>query len=334
MSATKKILNDPYEVAADMLAGLIEAYDGEVVKAGTASLVKTNIPDGKVALLVGGGSGHEPIYHGLVGANLADGAACGDVFAAPPPNVILECAQAVNRGKGILFVYGNYAGDVLNFNLAAEMAAAEGIEVQTVLVRDDISSAPPDKKEDRRGIAGLVIIVKLAGAASQRAKTLDELVRITTLACNNTRSIGVAMKPGSIPATGVPTFELPDDEIEFGMGAHGEQGAERIKMTTADTLVPIMMDKLLADDLELNAGDEIVLLINSLGVTTMTELLIVNKEAKKILRGKGIVVHDTIVGHKLTCQEMAGFSITLTKLDAELKQYWDMPCESIAYSKM
>jgi len=240
----------------------------------------------------------------------------------------------VNRGKGILFVYGNYAGDVLNFNLAAEMAAAEGIEVQTVLVRDDISSAPPDKKEDRRGIAGLVIIVKLAGAASQRAKTLDELVRITTLACNNTRSIGVAMKPGSIPATGVPTFELPDDEIEFGMGAHGEQGAERIKMTTADTLVPIMMDKLLADDLELNAGDEIVLLINSLGVTTMTELLIVNKEAKKILRGKGIVVHDTIVGHKLTCQEMAGFSITLTKLDAELKQYWDMPCESIAYSKM
>jgi dihydroxyacetone kinase-like protein len=334
MSAPKKILNDPYEVAADMLDGLIEAYDGEVVKAGTASLVKTNIPEGKVALLVGGGSGHEPIYHGLVGTNLADGAACGDIFAAPPPNVILECAQAVHRDNGVLFVYGNYAGDVLNFDLAVELCKAEGMNVQSVLVRDDISSAPPEKKEHRRGVAGLVMIVKIAGAASQTAESLDELVRITTKASDNTRSLGVAMKPGSIPATGVPTFELPDDEIEFGMGAHGEQGAERMKMTTADKLVPYMMEKLFADDLELNSGDEIVLLVNSLGATSMTELLVVNKEIKKILREKGVVVHDTIVGHKMTCQEMAGFFISITKLDNELKKYWDMPCESIAYSKM
>ena len=334
MSAPKKILNDPNEVAADMLDGLIEANDGAVIKVGSASLVKTDIPDGKVALLVGGGSGHEPVYHGFVGVNLPDGAACGDIFAAPPPNVILEAAQAVHRGKGVLFLYGNYDGDIMNFDMAAELAAEEGIEVRTVLVRDDISSAPPDHKKGRRGIAGLVMIVKIAGAASQGAKTLDELVRITTLARDNTRSIGVAMKPGSIPATGQPTFELPDDEIEFGMGAHGEAGAERAKMTTAKELVPRMMDKLFADDLELTEGNEIVLLINSLGATTMTELLIVNKEAKKILREKGIVVHDTIVGHKLTCQEMAGFSISMTKLDDELKALWDMPCESIGYSKM
>ena len=285
-------------------------------------------------MLVGGGSGHEPIYHGLVGKNLADGAACGDVFAAPPPNVVFECAESIHRGNGILFVYGNYAGDLLNFGMGAERCEDEGIEVKTVLVQDDVSSAPPERKEDRRGIAGLVMIVKLAGAASQTVTSLDELARITALASANTRSIGVAMKAGSIPATGKPNFELPDDEIEFGMGAHGEVGAERLKMTTAEKLVPIMMDRIFADDLELKPGDEIVLLINSLGSTTMTELLIVNKEAKKALKEKGIVVHDTIVGHKLTCQEMGGFSISLTKLDDELKPLWDMPCESIAYSKM
>ena len=257
MAKIKKIINNPNNCADELLDGLVEAYDGECRKAGRGCIVKSNIPQGKVALLVGGGSGHEPIYHGLVGHNLADGAACGDIFAAPPPNIVLDGAQAVHRGKGILFLYGNYAGDVLNFDMGAELAAEEGIEVKTVLIWDDVASAPPDRKHDRRGIAGLVPIVKLAGAAAAKVDSLDELVRVATKARDNTRSVGVSMSPGSIPATGLPTFELAEDQIGLGMGIHGERGVGNIPMTTADELVPQMLEIVFGDDLPFGSGDEV-----------------------------------------------------------------------------
>jgi dihydroxyacetone kinase-like protein len=287
-----------------------------------------------VALLIGGGSGHEPIYHGLVGQNLADGAACGDIFAAPPPDIVLEGTMAVNQGNGVLYLYGNYAGDVLNFDVGQEMARDMGIDVRTVLIYDDVASAAPAQKENRRGIAGLVPIVKLAGAAAAKVSTMDELVRLTEKARDNTRSVGLSTAPGSIPATGQPTFELPEDVIGLGMGIHGEKGVALIPMQTADSLAPMMMDIIFGDDLPLGTGDEVVLLINSLGATTMMELLILLKKVKQILRDKGIKVHDTLVGPYVTCQEMAGLSISITKLDAELKELWDMPCSSICYSKM
>jgi dihydroxyacetone kinase-like protein len=292
------------------------------------------LPDGKVALLVGGGSGHEPIYHGLVGSNMADGAACGDIFAAPPPNIVLEATQAVDRGKGVLYLYGNYAGDVMNFDMGAELADDEDIRVETVLIWDDVASAPPERKEDRRGIAGLVLIVKIAGAAASTVDSLDELVRVTTKARDNTRSVGVAVAAGSIPATGEPTFDLAEGMMGVGMGIHGEKGVRVDPLCTADEMAPQLLDIVFGDDLEFGDGDEVILFINSLGATTQMELLILNRALKPLLAAKGIKVYDTVIGDIVTCQEMAGLSVSLLKLDDELKKYWDMPCQSVGYSKM
>ena len=239
----KKLINDPLKVADELLAGLVDAYNGSCSRVGKRSIVKNDIPEGKVALLVGGGSGHEPIYHGLVGANLADGAACGDIFAAPSPDIVLEATEAVDRKKGVLYLYGNYAGDVMNFDMGAELAEdEEDIEVRTVLIADDVCSAPPERKKDRRGIAGLVPIVKLAGAASQSAPDLASLEATALKANLQTRSVGVAMAPGAIPATGKPTFILDDDMIGLGMGIHGEPGVGELPMTTADELTPKLLD--------------------------------------------------------------------------------------------
>jgi dihydroxyacetone kinase len=336
----KKLINNPLKCADELLEGLVEAYNGECRHVGTRSIVKNNIPDGKVSLLIGGGSGHEPIYHGLVGRNLADGAACGDIFAAPPPNIVLEATEAVNRGKGVLYLYGNYAGDVLNFDIGAELASDDDIEVRTVLIWDDVCSAPPTQKHNRRGIAGLVPIVKLVGAASQKLGTLAELEAVAKKAVLQTRSVGVSMSPGSIPATGKPTFNIDEDKIGLGMGIHGEPGVGEIPMATADDLTVMMLD-LIFDDYEkddevaaLASGDEILLVVNSLGATTMMELLIALRKAKAVLTERGIKTYDVLIGDFVTCQEMSGISFSITRLDDELKQYWDMPCQSVCYSKM
>jgi dihydroxyacetone kinase len=336
----KKLINHPLKVADELVEGLVEAYNGECRFVGSRSIIKNDIPEGKVALLVGGGSGHEPIYHGLVGRNLADGAACGDIFAAPPPNIVFEATEAVNRGKGVLYLYGNYAGDVLNFDLGAELAEDEGIEVRTVLIWDDVCSAAPTDKKNRRGIAGLVPIVKLAGAASQKVETLAELEAIARKAVLQTRSVGVSMAPGSIPATGKPTFDIDEDKIGLGMGIHGEPGVGQIPMATADDLTVMMLDLLFADyekDEEVAAlteGDEVLLFVNSLGATTMMELLIALRKAKAVLSERGLKVYDVMVGPLVTCQEMSGISFSLTRMDEELKRYWEMPCQSVCFSKM
>ncbi|MBD3305713.1 dihydroxyacetone kinase [candidate division KSB3 bacterium] len=334
MKQIKKIINDPKDVVTELLEGMVEAYHGQIkpLDSGVQALAKTQIPDGKVALLIGGGSGHEPVFHGFIGDNMADGAACGNIFAAPTPDIILEVTQAVHRGKGVLYLYGNYAGDNMNFDMAAEMADDEGIEVKTVRVWDDVASAPPDKADERRGIAGDLFMIKIAGGAAATLDSLDEVYRIAVKARDNLRSMGVAVAAGSIPETGEPTFELPDDEIEIGMGLHGEPGVSREPMLAADPLVEKMVDKILAD-LPFTSGDEVALLINDLGSTTMMELLIVNRKVRQILRDKGISVYDTAIGSYCTCQEMAGFSITLLKLDDELKKYYDMPASSLGYDK-
>jgi len=330
----KKIINDPLKCADELLEGLVLAYDGKARKVGQRSIVMNDLRPNAPALLVGGGAGHEPIYHGLVGKGMADGAACGDIFAAPPPDIVLEATQAVNRGKGVLYLYGNYAGDVMNFDIGSELAQEEGIEVRTVLIADDVASAPPDQKGNRRGVAGLVAITKLAGAAAMTVDSLDELERIAKKAVANTRSVGVSTKPGSIPATGLPTFDIADDVIGLGMGIHGEKGVGLIPMCTADELAPKMLDILFGDDLELKAGDEIVFFVNSLGSTHMMELLILLRSAKPILEKRGLKIYQTIVDNIVTCQEMAGVSFSITKLDDELKKLWDMPCESVGYTKL
>lgn len=334
MKKAKKIMNDPKKVVPELLEGLIEAYHGKIKKLeGVNALVKSSLPQGKVGLLVGGGSGHEPLFHGFVGENLADGAACGNIFAAPTPDVILEASRALNQGHGVLYLYGNYAGDNMNFDIAAEMAADEGIQTKTVRIWDDVASAPPERMEDRRGIAGDLYVIKIAGGVSATTQDLAEVFRVTSKARDNTRSMGVAVAAGSIPETGEPTFELPDDEIEIGMGLHGEPGVAREKLLPADALVEKMMDRILSD-LPFQSGDEVCLLINDLGATTAMELLIVNRKARQILKDKGVTVYDTLVGSFCTCQEMAGFSITLMKLDPELKSYYDMPADSFALTKV
>jgi dihydroxyacetone kinase-like protein len=333
MQPAKKIINEPKRVVKELLEGVVEASSGRIKPLSSVqALVKTHLPEGKVGLLIGGGSGHEPLFPGFIGDNMADGAACGNIFAAPTPDIILEAARAVHRGKGVLFLYGNYAGDNMNFDIAAEMAAEAGIAVKTVRVWDDVASAPPEKAEERRGIAGDLFVIKIAGGAAALLDRLDEVYRLAAKARDRVRSMGVSIAAGSIPETGEPTFELADEEIEIGMGLHGEPGVAREKMLPADPLVDKMMDKILAD-LPFRRGDEVVLLINDLGSTTMMELLIVNRRVQQSLRGRGIGVHDTVIGSYCTCQEMAGFSITLMKLDEELKRYYDLPARSLGFVK-
>jgi dihydroxyacetone kinase-like protein len=333
MKKAKKIINEPQKVVPELLEGLVEVYHGKVRKLkGINALVKSSLPSGKVGLLIGGGSGHEPLFHGFIGESMADGAACGNIFAAPTPDVILETTRALNQGNGVLYLYGNYAGDNMNFDVAAELAADEGIEIETVRIWDDVASAPPERIEDRRGIAGDVFVIKIAGGISAVAHDLQEVFQVTTKARDSVRSMGVAVSAGSIPETGEPTFELPTDEIEIGMGLHGEPGVSREKMLSADELVEKMMDRILPD-LPFQANDEVCLLINDLGATTMMELLIVNRKVRQILREKQITVYDTLIGSFCTSQEMAGFSITLMKLDDELKRYYDMPAHSFGLTK-
>jgi dihydroxyacetone kinase-like protein len=253
---------------------LILAGHGKLSKVpGANAIMRSRIPDGKVALLIGGGSGHEPMYTAFVGDGWADASVCGNIFAAPAPDIILETVKAIDRGKGVLFVYGNYAGDTMNFDIAAEMAAADGIEVRTVLVADDIAVK---QHAERRGIAGAFYMCKVAGAVCAEAESLEVAERAVKHAQDNVRSIGVAVRAGSLPETGELTFELGDDEIEIGMGAHGEPGVERRKLMPADPLAEEMTRLLLAD-LPFKRGDEIALLLNDLGATTQMELMIVNR---------------------------------------------------------
>jgi len=334
MTKIKKIINDPKNVVVELLDGLVKAYHGKIKKLeGVNALVKTNLPQGKVGLLIGGGSGHEPLFHGFIGENMADGAACGNIFAAPTPDVILEATKALNQGNGVLYLYNNYAGDNMNFDIAAEMAADEGIVTKTVRIYDDVASAPPEQKEERRGIAGDVFIIKISGGVAATVQDLAEVVRVTEKARNNTRSMGVALSAGSLPETGEPTFELPEDEIEIGMGLHGEAGVARGKMLPANQMVEDMLGRILAD-FPLKRGNEVCLLINNLGSTTMMELLIVNSKINAMLNAEGIKIYDTVMGSFCTSQEMAGFSISLTKLDDELKKYYDMPADSFGFKKV
>ncbi len=324
----KKMINDPARVVDEMIEGLVMASGGRVVRLPEVNaIVRSRIPDGKVALLVGGGSGHEPIYHGFVGENMADGAAIGNVFAAPSPDIVLAATKAVSRGKGVLYLYGNYAGDTMNFDIGAELAADEGIRVETVRIADDVSI--PDKA-DRRGIAGLLFVVKIAGAACASVDSLEEAVRVTQKAENATRTIGIALSAGTVPETGEPTFVLPEDEIEIGMGLHGEPGVRRGRMEPADDLVDAMMARILAD-LPFSRGDRVAVLVNDLGATTMMELLIIRRRVGQILAEAGIEIVDTQIGSFCTSQEMAGASISLIRLDDELLGYYEMPAKSLAF---
>jgi len=329
----RKIINSPDKVVEEMMEGYIAAYSRYIEKHPNVNgIISKQRRKDKVALVIGGGSGHDPLFPGFVGQGLADAAACGNIFASPDPNTVYETAKAVDQGKGILFVYGCYAGDNLNFDMGEEFLNADGIPTTHVRVWDDVASAPKERIEDRRGIAGDVFVIKVAGAACDAGLSLEEATRVTAKARDNTKSIGVATAPAELPGVGHPIFELPEGEIEFGMGLHGERGVLRTTWQDADALADKMYAHIM-EDAELKAGDEVCVLVNGLGSTTITELAIVFRRVRQLLMKDGIKIHDTDLNSFCTSQEMGGFSITILKLDDELKKYYDMPCYSPYYAK-
>lgn len=329
----KKIINAPDNIVSESIHGFVKCYEHYYSKHPSVNGILLKKPrKGKVALVVGGGSGHEPLFSGFVGQGLADACACGNVFASPDPGTIYETACAVEDGKGVLFVYGNYAGDNLNFDMAEELLRDDGISCGHVRVWDDCASAPLSRMTDRRGIAGDVFVIKIAGAACDAGLSLDEVIAITESARDHLRTIGVATSPGQNPGLKKPTFEIGENEMEYGMGLHGERGIQRTTLKTADEIVDTLY-KNVTPELELKSGDEVCVLVNGLGSTSLLELNIAYRRCAELLEADGIKIFDGNTNSFCTCQEMGGFSITVLKLTEELKKYYNTPCYSPFFSK-
>ena len=331
----KKLINDPKEVVKELLEGFVLANEARVYKHPqvNAVIVKNAPVSSKVGIVIGGGAGHEPLFLEYIGDGMADAAAHGQIFAAPAPNVIHQAIRAVDGGKGVLLLYNNYAGDVMNFDLAQEMARADGIQVETVLVNDEIASAPRGRERERRGTTADHLVIKTAGAAARAGWSLSEVVRVTGKAVAGSRSLGVALSSCTLPATGKEIFELPDNKMEVGMGLHGEPGVERTELLSADATVERIVPRIVAD-LPYARGEEIVLIVNGYGATTRMELFIVNRKIRRMLRELGILVYATELGEFCTSQEMKGVSVTFFRLDEELKPLYDEPCNSAFYRKL
>lgn len=333
MAKTKKFINDSKLIAEDMISGYVSAARHYVKRLGKYHvLVSNELLKEKVGIIIGGGIAAEPLFLGYVGKNMADCAVIGNIDAAPSPDSILEGVRAVNQGKGILFVYNNYPGDVLCFDMAAEMALDEGIETYTVRVWDEVGSIPSERANERRGVAGALLVIKIAGGAASVLSDLEEVYRVAVSARDNTRTLIVTSKSGSYLGNGELMFDLPDDEIEYGVGFHGEPGYLRTKMLPSDKIVDLVIDKLV-DDLNCKSGDEVAIMLNSMGSTSIAELFILNKRISERLPEKGIFLYNTDVGFYYNSQDMGGFSLSLLKLNPELKKYYDLPAASFSYRK-
>lgn len=326
----KKILNQATAYVEEMLEGLCLAYPGYYVQTGTENrvIVRTSQkPKGRVAIVTGGGSGHLPVFTGYVGKGLADACAIGEVFSSPSVDQIADAIRAVSSGSGVLLLQGNYSGDNMNFEMASEIVQLDGIETRIVRVADDVASASLEERSKRRGVAGLLYAYKIAGAKAETAASLEEVTSIATKAATATRSIGVALTPCTVPAVGRPTFTLGDDEMEIGMGIHGERGVRRGKLLTADAIAEEMLSLLLAD-MPLQPGDRVSVLVNSLGATPVEELFIVYRYVARRLAAMQVEIVSPLVGRYATSMEMAGMSLTFCKLDDELEALLKAPCDS------
>lgn len=330
----KKVINNPEYVVEEMLEGMAYAYPQYVRKLNNANvLVRRNPKADKVALVSGGGSGHEPSHGGFVGYGMLDGAVAGAVFTSPTPDQIYEAIKAVDNESGVLLVVKNYTGDVMNFDMAKEMAEMEGIKVDSVIVNDDVAVENSTWTIGRRGIAGTVLVHKIAGAKAETGATLEEVKAVAEKVIANVRSMGMALTPCIVPAAGKPNFTLGENEMEIGMGIHGEPGTHREELKSADEIVTHLMDKILAD-MNLAEGDEVAVLVNGLGGTPLMEQFIINRKVNKILEEKKVKVYNTIVGEYMTSIEMAGFSISILKLDEELKILLDAKADTPAFKQL
>ncbi len=324
----KKIINKPSDFVEESIEGLVKSHP-EIYSFAPDNkrvIARAEKASNKVGIISGGGSGHLPVFTGYVGKGLLDSCAVGSVFASPSVDQIASAIRNANNGNGVLCIIGNYGGDVMNFEMACEIVTSEGIKTKTVIVADDIASASNDEKSKRRGIAGMIFVFKVAGSIAETGASLEKTFNIASSANNNIRTLGVALSPCILPEAGKPTFEIKDDEIEIGMGIHGEPGIKREKLRSADQLSDDLCKRIL-EDYKLNAEDQVSIMINSLGATPLEELYIISKRVHENFSKLKIKMTKSYVGRYATSMEMAGMSITVFKLNDELKKYLSLPSE-------
>ena len=322
----KKIINDVENVEQEMIEGLVKSRP-QKLEAGNI-VVRKERKQGKVALVSGGGSGHEPAHGGYVGRGMLDAAVAGPVFTSPTPDMVYEGIKAVATDAGVLCIVKNYTGDVMNFEMAVDMAKDDDIKADYVVVNDDVAVEDSSFTTGRRGVAGTILVHKIAGARAEEGGTLEEVKAVAEKVIANVRTMGMAIKPCTVPAAGKPGFELPEDEMEIGIGIHGEPGTHREKLQKANEIAKQLLDKILADiDY---SGKEVAVIVNGMGATPLMELYIVNNFVQDYLKEKNVKVYDTMVGNYMTSIEMAGFSLTLLRLDDELKRLYDAPADTAA----
>src|SRR5699024_10497710 len=327
----KKFINNPEEVVDEMLEGLLLAHSDKIKSVGEEdnhSLVKIDAPsNGKVAIVTGGGSGHLPLFLGYVGNGMLDGVAVGDIFASPSVQQILDVTKKVDGGKGVLYLYGNYGGDVMNFDMAAEMSELEDIDVDSVIGTDDVASMPKGSEDNRRGVAGLFYLYKIAAAKAETGADLKQVKEVAEKVNSRVRTIGVAVSPCTIPSVGKPNFEIEEGSMEVGMGIHGEPGMYSEKIASADEVADLLTN-LILKDIDINENDSVSILVNGLGSTPLEELYIVYRKVHKNLSGKNINIYKSYVWEYATSMEMGGLSISILKLDKELKDLLDTPFDT------
>ncbi|MBB5155330.1 dihydroxyacetone kinase subunit DhaK [Saccharopolyspora phatthalungensis] len=327
----KKIINDPSDVVAESLRGMAAAHPELLrVRTDPAVIVRSDAPvSGKVAVVSGGGSGHEPLHGGFVGAGMLSAAVPGAVFTSPTPDAVQAAIDETNGGAGVLLVVKNYTGDVLNFETAAELAGMDGVDVRTVIVDDDVAVKDSTHTAGRRGVGGTVMVEKIVGAAADRGADLDRCEELAKRVVSRVRSMGMALTAPTVPHVGQPSFDLAGDEMEIGIGIHGEPGRARVPLTSADEIVQRLLDPIV-EDLPFAAGDDVLLFTNSMGGTPLLELYLAHGIAERLLAERGIRVQRRLVGPYVTSLEMQGMSLTLLKLDDELTELWDAPVQTAA----
>ena len=326
----KKLINTPERLVDEELAGMALAH-GDLIRIEEPNIVvRLDAPrQGKVGVISGGGSGHEPMHGGFVGLGMLDAACPGAVFTSPVPDQMLAATKAVNGGAGVLHIVKNYTGDVMNFDMAAELASAEGIEVKAVVIADDVAVKDSLYTAGRRGVGGTVLAEKIVGAAAEEGADLATVTALCQEVQDNVRSMGMALTSCTVPAAGKPTFEIGDDEMEIGVGIHGEPGRERRKLASADEITEALAIPII-DDLPFKRGDRVLAFVNGMGGTPLIELYVVYRKLAEILDGRGITIARNLVGNYITSLEMAGCSITLLRLDEELIRLWDAPVHTPA----
>jgi dihydroxyacetone kinase-like protein len=322
----KKLINDPADLVTDALRGMAAAHSELRVDLDNKIVYRADAPvQGKVGLVSGGGSGHEPLHGGFVGLGMLDAACAGEVFTSPVPDQVVAATQGVNGGAGVLHIVKNYTGDVMNFEMAAELAAAENdVEVAVVVTNDDVAVQDSTYTAGRRGVGGTVLVEKIAGAAAEEGRKLSEVADLAGRVNANARSMGMALTSCTVPAAGKPTFDLPDNEMEIGIGIHGEPGRRRVPMAPAREVAEQLIEPILAD-LDFTGGDGVLAFVNGMGGTPLLELYLMYQEVATILDRAGVRVVRSLVGPYITSLEMAGCSVTLLKFDDEMLRLWDAP---------